>query len=268
MTGESLPARRLTTHVPVLVAADSTAAHEFLVGFGLERLRAPRAASASTAPACIPSRSVSTAPKSTHSTFVTWMVVVDPQRGELVRNRCASPGSGSSEPVRSSCPTGSSTVDARRRCSPGGRLDHIATLLARAGSFPLTLGIGPETLADLERRGADARRARARRSTRSQRQPRALRPSCLPEPYVPIAGPTIEAEGLGSHLPEEYVAGSNAVDERDRPDPRSAHRVRRSGRRRATIDRLTQMQVGRFVVRDTSLVPVAGAAHARRNRSC
>jgi hypothetical protein len=54
----------------------------------------------------------------------------------------------------------------------------------------------------------------------------AARPSVqlLPDPYVPIAGPTLEAEELGSHLPEQFVAGSSAIDQvtGQIPDPRTA----------------------------------------------
>ena len=78
----------------------------------------------------------------------------------------------------------------------------------------------------------------------------------LPEPYVPIAGPVIEGEALGGHLPGEFVAGSNAIDDAtgEIPDPRTAFVDPVDD---PTVARLTQMLVGRFVVRDTALVPVA-----------
>ena len=138
---------------------------------------------------------------------------------------------------------------------PGGRLDRIATLLARAGSFPLTLGIGPQTLTTWTRR----RRTQPALAPGVARvRNAAARPSnqLLPEPYVPIDGPTIEAEDLGAHLPGEYVAGSNAIEQvtGEIPDPRTAFVDPVDD---ATVARLTQMLVGRFVVRDTALVPVA-----------
>ena len=73
---------------------------------------------------------------------------------------------------------------------------------------------------------------------------------------MPIEGPTIEAEQLGSHLPQEYVAGADAVEQATAqiPDPRTAFVDPID---EATVARLTQMLVGRFVVRDTALVPVA-----------
>ena len=72
---------------------------------------------------------------------------------------------------------------------------------------------------------------------------------------MPIDGPVIEAEGLGDHVPEEYVAGSNAIEQMtgEIPDPRTAFVDPVDD---ATVDRLTQMLVGRFVVRDTALDPV------------
>jgi hypothetical protein len=77
----------------------------------------------------------------------------------------------------------------------------------------------------------------------------------LPEPYVPIEGPTIEAEHLEDHVPEEYVAGSNAIEAAtgEIPDPRTAyeHPVDDTSMRR-----LTQILVTRFVIRDTALQPV------------
>ena len=160
------------------------------------------------------------------------MVVVDPQRGARVATAARLVDlAARSRPARA--PDGAIDPSTLAAMRPGGRLDHIATLLARAGSFPLTLGIGPETLAAWSAEAPHPRR-RSRAGCRRVRSAprRARRTSCLPEPYVPIDGPTIEAEGLGSHLPEEYVAGSNAIERLDRPDPRSAHRVRRSGRRR------------------------------------
>jgi hypothetical protein len=77
----------------------------------------------------------------------------------------------------------------------------------------------------------------------------------LPEPYVPIDGPTIEAEDLGQEVPGEYVAGSNAIDAAtgEIPDPRTAFEDPVDD---ATLRRLTQLLVGRFVVRDTALAPV------------
>ena len=72
---------------------------------------------------------------------------------------------------------------------------------------------------------------------------------------MPISGPTIEAEGLGSHLPEEGVAGSEAIHDATGqiPDPRTAFVDPVDA---PTIEQLTQMQASRFVVRDSALAPI------------
>ncbi len=64
----------------------------------------------------------------------------------------------------------------------------------------------------------------------------------LPEPYVPIDGPTIEAEGLGAEVPGEYVAGSNAIEAAvdEIPDPRTAFEDPID---QPTVDRLTQLLI-------------------------
>jgi hypothetical protein len=226
---------------------------EFLVGFGLLGSGATRTVGIDGAGVFPVEVRINDGTNSDRSSFVTWMVVVDQSAG------------GSMEPLRLSMlwqlvtgplerPDGEVDASSLAQFAPGGRLDHIATLLARAGSFPLNLVVGPETLqiwgrearthADLERGVRRVRSAASRPSTQ-----------LLPQPYVPIAGPIIEAEGLGSHLPEEYVAGSNAVEQATGqiPDPRTAFVDPVD---EATIERLTQMLVGRFVVRDTSLAPV------------
>ena len=139
---------------------------------------------------------------------------------------------------------------------PGGRLDRIATLLARAGSLPLTLGDRSRDARDVAGAGRDPTRARAGLAPGAHAAVRRATTQLLPEPYVPIDGPTIEAEDLGAHLPEEYVEGSSAIEQAtgEIPDPRTAYVDPID---EATVDRLTQMLVGRFVVRDTALVPVA-----------
>jgi hypothetical protein len=227
--------------------------NEFLVGFGLLGSGAARIVGIDGAGVFPIEVRIDDGAKE-RSTFVTWMVVVDQSA-----NR-------SMEPLRVSMlwqletaplerPNGDTGTAALAELAPGGRLDHIATLLARAGNFPLNLGIGPETL---EVWGREARRNPLLEPGVRRVRSAAARPSTqlLPEPYVPIDGPIIEAEDLGAHLPEEYVAGSNAVEHAtgEIPDPRTAFV---NPVDEATIVRLTQMLVGRFVVRDTALAPVA-----------
>jgi len=221
--------------------------HQFVVAFGLAGSAQPRSVAVDR-PGVYPVDVGLVGTQVTHSTFVTWMVVIDPQQA------------ASSQPLRVSwiwqLQTGPSTLSGSDASTlsaspPGGRLDRIASLLGRAGSFPLTLGIGPETLAAWQHEAQTVpalasgfqlvRQAAARRSIQ-----------LLPEPYVPIAGPTIEAEGLGADLPEEYVAGSSAIADTtgEIPDPRAAFVDPVDT---PTLDQLTQMLVGRFVVRDTAL---------------
>jgi len=187
------------------------------------------------------------------TTFVTWMVVVDPDRAR------------GTEPLRVSwiwqLVTGpvqraDRTVNeaALAAMQPGGRLDAIATLLSRARRFPLTVGIGPETLTswiEQSRTKPALERGASRVRDAAQRDSVQL----LPEPYVPIDGPTIEAESLGDHVPDEYVAGSNAIEAAtgEIPDPRMAFEDPVDD---ATVRRMTQLLVGRFVVRDTALQPI------------
>ena len=184
------------------------------------------------------------------STFVTWMVVVDPNRTQGDQPlRVSWIWQVVTSPVQLANHTrDKSALDEMR---PGGRLDRIATLLQRAGRFPLTLGLGPETLESWISQ-ARTQPAFRRGATRVGRAARRESMQLLPEPYVPINGPTIEAEDLGQQVPGEYVAGSNAIEAAidEIPDPRTAfeHPIDE-----ATVSRLTQLLMLRFVVRDTAL---------------
>jgi hypothetical protein len=237
--------------------ADSrlNARDEFLVGFGLSGSGVEPQVGIDSA-GVYPVEVGVIGTEADHSTFVTWMVVID---GETA---------GASQPLRVSwiwrlasppleLASGGLDPDRLAAMKPGGRLDELAELLAVAGDFPLTLGIGPEMLqgwADAAR-AQPALQAGVARVRRAARQPSV---QLLPEPYVPIAGPTIEAEGLGGHLPDEYVEGSDAIDAvtGQIPDPRTALVDPID---EPTVARLTQMLVGRFVVRDGALAPVAEA---------
>jgi hypothetical protein len=223
--------------------------HRFVVAFGIVGSAQPRSVDIDR-PGVYPVGVGLVGTNVTHGTFVTWMVVIDRQQAK------------SSQPLRvswiwqvqagpSALPTGGVDPSTLAAMRPGGRLDRIASLLGRAGSFPLTLGIGPEMLESWQRQARTVpalrrgfglvRQAAARGSTQ-----------LLPEPYVPISGPAIEAEGLGSHLPEEYLAGSSAIADAtgELPDPRTAFVDPVDT---PTLDQLTQTLIGRFVVRDSSL---------------
>jgi hypothetical protein len=250
VSGESLPDIRSRLTFPF--SSISVDHHgNFLVGFGLIGSGASRTADVDEAG--VYPVEVGVVDAAQRSTFLTWMVVVDPANvgatqplrvswvWQLSDHPLHLPGDLVSKPV----------FDDMR---PGGRLDHIATLLARARRFPITLGISPETLSGWieEARSYPAllpgvtrvRRAAARESVQ-----------LLPEPYVPISGPTIEAEGLGTQVPNEYVTGENAMETAtgELPDPRTAFVDPVDD---ATVNRLTQLLIGRYVVRDTALTPV------------
>ena len=224
----------------------------FLIGFGLTGSDAPRHIGLES-PGVYPVEIGIVDSGTDRGAFLTWMVVVDQDAARA------------SQPLRFSwiwrletppveLPSGAIDPAALPPLRPGGRLDHIATLLQRAGDFPLTLGIGPEMLTrwDADSRTHPAVAAAVQRVRHAaQRSTTQL----LPEPYVPIAGPVIEAEDLGDHVTEEYVAGSSAIEQMtgEIPDPRTALADPVDD---ATVNRLTQLLVGRFVVRDSALVPV------------
>ncbi len=250
LSGKSLP--DVVTHFSYPFSSNRpTPQHEYVLTFGLSGSSAPRAVGIDS-PGVYPVEVGLYGTKVTHSTFVTWMVVIDPQEASASQPlRVSWIWQIGADPFQLPVGVNPSTLAAMQ---PGGRLDHIATLLARAGSFPLTLGIGPETLAAWS---AEARTHAALAPGFERVRSGTARPTNqrLPEPYVPIAAPTLIDEGLGSHLPEEFAAGSKAVfDSTGRiPDPRAAFVDPADT---ATLDQLTQMQVSQFVVRDTALVPV------------
>jgi len=225
----------------------------FLVGYGLSGSDASPKVGVES-PGVYPVEVGIVGTQAEHPTFVTWMVVIDPDAAKAFQPlRVSWIWQLENPPVEQ--PGGGPDPDRLAPMQPGGRLDRISKLLARAGSFPLTLAIGPEMLQGW-RAGAEANPALGAGADRVRRAVARSTSQLLPEPYVPIAGPMIEAEELGGHLPDEFVAGSNAIEDAtgEIPDPRTALVDPADD---ATVARLTQMLVGRFVVRDTALVPVA-----------
>jgi len=225
----------------------------FAVGYGLSGSSAsPRIGVES--PGVYPVEVGIVGTQAAHPTLVTWMVVIDPDAA-----KASQPLRGSwiwqleSPPIEQ--PGAGLKQDRLAPMRPGGRLDRISKLLARAGSFPLTLAVGPEMLKNWAA-GAQANPALSPGLERVRLAAARSTAQLLPEPYVPIAGPVIEAEQLGDQLPDEFVEGSNTIDAAigEIPDPRTALVDPVDD---LTVARLTQMLVGRFVVRDTALVPVA-----------
>jgi hypothetical protein len=228
---------------------------QFLVGFGLSGSDVQPQVGIDS-PGVYPVEVGVIGTEADHTTFVTWMVVIDEEMAS------------GSQPLRVSwiwqlgsppleLPDGDLDPERLEAMKPGGRLDKLAKLLARAGDFPLTLGVGPEMLSGWAAAAPTepALQTGVARVRRAIQQPAV---QLLPEPYVPIAGPTIEAEGLGEHLPDEYVEGSDTIDAvaGEIPDPRTALVDPID---EPTVARLTQMLVGRFVVRDGALAPVPEA---------
>lgn len=252
MTGEGLTSTRTRLTFPFSSLAPNRRG-EFLIAFGLSGSGAPRSVAVDEA-GVYPVEVGVVGAGDQRTKFTTWMVVVDrnniaaaqPLRVSWIWQLVAAPSHFADRSVNPS------VVDQMR---PGGRLDRIATLLARAHGFPLTLGVGPETLESwLNQAGNDPALAPGvRRVTRAVQSEST---QLLPEPYVPIEGPTIEAENLGAQLPAEYVTGSNVIERATGqiPDPRTAFVDPVDD---ATLSRLTQMLIGRYVVRDTALAPVA-----------
>ncbi len=225
--------------------------HNFVVAFGLSGSSVPRSIGVDS-PGVYPVEVGLVGTAVEHSTFVTWMVVIDrDQARSSERLRVSWIWQLTARPYQLAHGTNASTLAAMR---PNARLDRIATLLALAGSFPLTLGLGPETMSTW----AGAARTNATLAPGLQRvRKAATRASTqlLPEPYVPIAGPTLEAEGLGAKLADAYVSGSNAINDvtGQIPDPRT---VFADPVDVATVGQLTQMLASRFVVRDAALAPI------------
>ncbi|MGO9877333.1 MAG: DUF6049 family protein [Acidimicrobiia bacterium] len=224
------------------------AKHQFAVAFGLSGSSQPNTVGIDL-PGVYPVEVGLYGTKVEHSAFVTWMVVIDPAAEKSYQPLRVS-WIWQLQPDPFEPPTGAdtSTLAAMR---PGGRLDDIAKMLSLAGSFPLTLGIGPEMLATWNR---EATTHHALASGLKQVRDAAARASnqLLPEPYVPIQGPTIEAEGLGSQLGQEYVAGSTLLaDLTGRyPDTNTAFVDPVDT---PTLDQLTQTLIDHFVVRDAAL---------------
>ena len=251
VSGDELPGVRARLRYP-LSALGVNAGGDFGIAFGLSGSGAERAVAVDE-PGVYPVEVGVVGAGDDRSTFVTWMVVVDPDNNNGIQPlRVAWIWQLVSSPLERA--DGSLNASTLAEMQRGARLDRIATLLLRARDFPLTLGIGPETITSWT---AQSRTNPALRRGTSRVRLAVRRESIQlgPEPYVPIEGPTIESEHLGDHVPDEYVAGSNAIEAAtgEIPDPRTAfeHPVDDE-----TVRRLTQLLVGRFVVRDTALEPV------------
>jgi hypothetical protein len=180
------------------------------------------------------------------ASFVTWIVVVDPEDlGERLRVAWVWPVV--SEPVRGADLVADPTVE--RELERDGRLARVAAVLDAAGTMPATLQLSPETLESWQ---AIARTDRTRAAALASVLAAAARPSTalLTVPYVPIDLPALEAAGLGGELAGQLLAGGETLERLtgDAPDPRLAFAEPVDA---ASLDRLRELFVGRVVVRDT-----------------
>jgi hypothetical protein len=195
------------------------------------------------------------------ASLVTWLVVVNPNRSTPLTKLLVAPvwrlGTG---PVRKVDLT--FDQDAAAELAPGARVDNIATLLASSPSIPLSLQVGPETIeawAALAKSqpavGAGLQRVRDALS-RSSTQ-------VLPSPYVPIDETSLEGAGLGGQLPDQLVAGSDAIEATSgvTPDPRTAIVDPVNA---PTLSRLRDLLVDRVVISDDALGDVGDDSSATR----
>jgi hypothetical protein len=147
----------------------------------------------------------------TIASFVTWIVVADPATApaEVDPVRVASVWNVATAPIRDA--EGNAAPDALDELAPGGRLDEIARLLDEAGTMPLSLQVGPETLEAWDALAqADSRLGTGVARVKEA----AARPSTqlLRAPYVPIDLTSLEAAGLGSDYADQLRTGANVVE--------------------------------------------------------
>lgn len=142
-----------------------------------------------------------------------------------------------------------------KQMQASGRLDKIATLLARAEDFPMSLIIGPETAQAwqlLAKNDPDAAAGFARlREAANAETTELLRTS-----YVPIDEAALEAAGMGTRLSEQYLLGANALRSALGIAPADGARAALvNGASDAAIDRQRQMLADTIAVRESALIP-------------
>jgi Family of unknown function (DUF6049) len=186
--------------------------------------------------------------------FVTWLVAVDMNAQPPIDKRLQVGMVWQLTASPAFLPNGAPDPRVFQAMQPGGRLDHITSLLERVGGAPYSLGASPETIESWSRLA----RSNPKLAPGLQRiRTAVLRPTTqlLPTPYVPIDGTALEAEGLGYRLPDEFLAGANALQDVTgaRPD---AGTVFVDPADDAAIDRQRSMLADRVVIRDSALVSV------------
>ncbi len=190
--------------------------------------------------------------------FVTWLVAVDAAASKPIEKKLAVSLVWQVVANPIALPDGSDDPKVVAEMKPGGRLDRIATLLARSSGLRVSLAIGPETgeaWKRLGRRSPAVAASFARVRAAAQRSTSEI----LPTPYVPIDAAALEAAGLGQYLPGEYGTGigalRSALGTNPSTSPQSAF-VDPAPTSDAAVDGLRRMLIDRVVVRDQALIPV------------
>jgi hypothetical protein len=190
--------------------------------------------------------------------FVTWLVVVDTSTPHPVDEPLMVSAILPLTAPPATLPDGTPDPGVVSQMKPGGRLDRIATLLARATkgkAVPLSLVLSPETLETWssfagKTPSLEAGFARVRAAARNSSA------DVLPAPYVPIDATALVAAGLGDHLSDEFVKGGKVLDQTlgvspfDHPQTAFVEPADD-----AAVDQMRQMLVTRVAVRDSSLIP-------------
>jgi hypothetical protein len=188
--------------------------------------------------------------------FATWLVTVDTSSSPPVEHRLLVSWILPLLAPPMVLPDGSNDPAVSGQMTRGGRLDRVATVLARANGLPLTLLIGPETVeswAQLAQHDATYRAgfARVRAAVKHAKT------EILPNSYVPIAIPSLDGAGLGTLLPAQYVKGGvvteSVLGTGEAPHAPSALVDPAND---SAVDLVRGMLVSRFAVRDDQLVSV------------
>ena len=188
--------------------------------------------------------------------FVTWLITADTSGGRAIDKRLLVSWILPVMANPAFFPDGTPDPAVVAQFERKGRLDRVATVLARARGVPLSLVIGPETVESWQRLAARDD-ALAPGLTRVRTTSRDARTEILPAAYVPIDDTALEAAGLGDRLPDEFVKGGNVVQSvLGTAAPTRAQDAFVDPVDDAAIDRLRQMLVDQVAVRDTNLVPI------------
>jgi hypothetical protein len=188
--------------------------------------------------------------------FVTWMVAVDTSASPPISKQLMVTWVLPIVAPPMTLPDGTVDPTVAKQMQAHGRLTRIAQVLDHANGVPLSLMIGPETAQSWQHL-ASTDKAAAASFAHMRDAATSATTELLPAPYVPIDAPSLEAAGLGDHLPDEFVEGNNTLT--------SAFGTHNTAPAKTafldpadsdSVDRLRQMLVDRVLVRDQSLRPV------------